>query len=265
MTAPAPAPGRVRAIIVDDEPLARDVLRSMLGDEPDIDIVGEAGNGDAAVELIARQAPDVVFLDVQMPERDGFAVLRALDPDRLPVVVFVTAHDQYALRAFDVHALDYLLKPFDEDRLRLTVERVRAHLRRERAPGEDPAATRVLRLLDELGAARGWLDRLVIRTEDRVFFVRTRDVDWFEAAGKYIQVHVGKQAHQIREAMTKLEQSLDPRQFVRISRFAIVNVDRIRELQPWFQGEYVVILTDGQRLTTTRGYRDEVNRLLGRA
>jgi two-component system LytT family response regulator len=272
MTAPtsggASGATRIRAVIVDDEPLAREVLRSMLADHEDVEIVGEAGDGNAALVLIERTAPDLVFLDVQMPERDGFAVLRELDPDRFPAVVFVTAYDQYALRAFEVHALDYLLKPFDEERLARTLARARAHLARGRAsvPAEaaDEAAQRILRVLDELGVARQHLERLVVREDERVFFVRVADVDWFEAAGKYITIHAGKQRHQIREAMGKLEQQLDPRRFTRVSRFAIVNVERIRELQPWFQGEYVVILHDGSRVATTRGYRENVNALLGK-
>ena len=268
---------RIRALIADDEPLARELLRSMLAGEEDIEIVGEANDGSSALTLLDRLAPDLLFLDVQMPERDGFEVLREMrerDPDRLPVVVFVTAFDQYAIRAFDVHALDYLLKPFDESRLGEALRRARVQLKHRRAttrgrPVDSEAnadlADRLRRLLDEVGGSGPILERIVVRDGERVFFVRAADVEWFEAAGKYVTVHASRQQHQIREAFGRLERSLDPRRFTRISRSAIVNIDRIREMKPWFQGEYVVVLADGTRLVTTRGYRDNLHALLGRA
>jgi two-component system, LytTR family, response regulator len=267
---------RIRALIVDDEPLAREVLRAMLAGEEDIEVVGEADDGNSALTLLDRLAPDLLFLDVQMPERDGFAVLREMrerDPDRSPVVVFVTAFDQYAIRAFEVHALDYLLKPFDEGRLGEALRRARVQVGRGLATTPDHSGDgnakadlegRLRRLLDEVGAARPVLERIVVREGERVFFVRAADVEWFEAAGKHVTVHVSKQQHHIREGFGRLEASLDPRRFTRISRSAIVNIDRIREMKPWFQGEYVVVLSDGTRLVTTRGYRDNLHALLGR-
>lgn len=249
------------ALIVDDEPLARELLRSMLEHVPDIDVVGEAGDGLAAVDEIERLRPDILFLDVQMPELDGFQVVRELDPEWLPVIIFVTAYDQYALRAFEISAIDYLLKPFDEERLGRAVERARSQLSgRERSDLD----RRVLDLLQAATSREQYLDRLVVRTEDRAILVRTSDIDWIEASGKYVKLHVGRAEHTLRESMSRLEDQLDPRTFIRISRFCIVNIDRIREFQPWFQGDYVVILQDGTKLTSTRGYRDRVQGLLGR-
>jgi two-component system LytT family response regulator len=255
MSAP---PTPLRALIVDDEPLARELLRAMLQVHDDVEVIGECGSGTAAVEAVRAEKPDLLFLDVQMPGLDGFEVLRELAP-AIPQVVFVTAYDQYALRAFEVHALDYLLKPFDEERLERAVQRARAHLRR---PPEDGDRRQILRMLDELRGARRWRERLVIRVGERAFLQPVAEVDWLEADGKYVKVHVGPKAHVIRETMTQLAEALDPGRFLRISRSAIVNVDRIREIQPWFRGDYVVILRNGAEVTSTRGYRDALKALL---
>jgi two-component system LytT family response regulator len=249
----------MRALIVDDEPLARELLRRMLDAHPDVEVVGEAGSGRAALEAVRADAPDLLFLDVQMPGLDGFEVLEALGAERLPQVVFVTAFDQYALRAFEVHALDYLLKPFDEERLARAMERARIHLS---APGRDHDRERILALLDELRGVRRWRERLVIRVGERAFFQPVAEIDWIEADGKYLKVHVGGKHHVIRETMTQLARALDPARFLRISRGAIVNVDRIREIQPWFRGEYMVILRNGAEVPSTRGYRDSLDALL---
>ncbi len=254
---------RPTALIVDDEPLARDLLRSLLARVADVEIIGEAGDGLAAVEMIERLKPDILFLDVQMPELDGFQVVRELDPERLPVIIFVTAYDQYALRAFEVAAVDYLLKPFDEDRLQRALERAQAQLA-SRSRDHEGIDRKVLDLLQRVTSGERHLDRLVVRSDDRTLLVRTADIDWIEASGKYVKLHVGRVAHTIRESMSRLEDELDPRMFMRISRFHIVNIDRIREFQPWFQGDYVVILNDGTKLTSTRGYRDRLQGLLGR-
>ena len=248
----------LRALVVDDEPLARELLRRMLDEHPALEVIGECGSGTQAVEAVRAQRPDLLFLDVQMPGLDGFAVLRELAPD-LPQVVFVTAYDQYALRAFEVHALDYLLKPFDEERLERAVQRARAHLRR---PADDGDRRQILEMLDELRGVRRWRERLVIRVGERAFLQPVAEVDWLEADGKYVKVHVGPKAHVIRETMTQLAEVLDPRRFLRISRSAIVNVDRIREIQPWLRGDYVVILRNGAEVTSTRGYRDTLKALL---
>lgn len=253
---------RIRTLIVDDEPLARERIAALLEEEPDIECVGECGDGRSAVATIVEKSPDLVFLDVQMPEMDGFAVLQALPVDRMPVVVFVTAFDRYALRAFDAHALDYLLKPFDRERFGDTLERVRAYLR-GRAGGE--IDQRLAALLDNLTPRSGYLQRFVIRQTNRIFFVKIDDVDWIEAAGNYLQIHAGKETHLVRETMHGIESRLDPAKFVRIHRSTIVAVERIKELRPWFHGEYVVILKDGAQLTLSRGFKDGLQRIIGEA
>jgi two-component system, LytTR family, response regulator len=263
MTAVAPAERSavtIRTLIADDEPLARERLRALLGRHSDVEIIGECANGADAIDAITELHPDLVLLDVEMPRVDGFAVLEALDPDALPAVVFVSAHDQYAVRAFESHALDYILKPFDEARVDRALHRVRGQL--ARAPGAarhiDP---RLLSLLEELRDRRR-SDRLVVKTGGRVVFLRTEDVDWVEASGNYVRLHVGGEAHLLRESMKNMERRLDPSTFVRIHRSAIVNVDRIRELEPWFHGEYIVILRDGTRLTSSRVFSDRLNALI---
>jgi two-component system LytT family response regulator len=205
-----------------------------------------------------------VLLDIQMPHLDGFEVVAALGDAHQPAVIFVTAHDQYAVRAFEVHAFDYLLKPVDQDRLRDAIGRALSPGGRVPQGG---TTRRILTLLEELNArerGRG-RDRLVVRTPERAFFLRTETIDWIEAAGKFVHLHVGRAVHALRESMAELEQELNPARFQRISRSVIVNLDRIQEIQPWFQGDYVLILTDGTRLTSTRGYRDNMRRLLGRS
>ncbi|MDB4947353.1 MAG: yehT 1 [Gemmatimonadetes bacterium] len=251
----------IRAIVVDDEPLARDLLRTMLAAEPDMEIVGEYGNGEDAVNAILEDTPDLVFLDVQMPELDGFGVINAVGIERMPVVVFVTAFDQYALQAFDAHALDYLLKPFDEERLQRTLRRVRERL--QKSPlGQ--VSQRMLALLEQLDTRNRYVERLVIRQEGRATFLPVRDIDWIEADGKQICVHAGAARHVLREGMSRVEAQLDPAEFLRIHRSTIVRIDRIREIQPWFQGDYVVIMRDGTQLTSSRGYRDRLKDLLAR-
>jgi two-component system, LytTR family, response regulator len=254
----------VRVIVADDEPIGRHRLVRLLQAEPDTDVVAACADGEEAVEAIREHAPDIVLLDIQMPNLDGFEVVAALGDAHQPVVIFVTAHDQYALRAFQVHAFDYLLKPVDQDRLREAL--ARAVSSAARLPQPSPTR-RILGLLEELNArerARG-RERLVVRTPERAFFLRTETIDYIEAAGKFVHLHVGRTVHPLRESMAELEQELDSVRFLRISRSVIVNLDRIQEIQPWFQGDYVLILTDGTKLTSTRGYRDNMRRLLGRS
>jgi two-component system, LytTR family, response regulator len=254
----------VRVIVADDEPIGRHRLVRLLQAEPDTDVVAACADGEEAVEAIREHAPDIVLLDIQMPNLDGFEVVAALGDAHQPVVIFVTAHDQYALRAFQVHAFDYLLKPVDQDRLREAL--ARAVTTAARLPQPSPTR-RILGLLEELNArerARGQ-ERLVVRTPERAFFLRTETIDYIEAAGKFVHLHVGRTVHPLRESMAELEQELDSARFLRISRSVIVNLDRIQEIQPWFQGDYVLILTDGTKLTSTRGYRDNMRRLLGRS
>jgi two-component system, LytTR family, response regulator len=254
----------VRVVVADDEPIGRQRLIRLLQAEPDTEIVAACADGEEAVEAIREHLPDVVLLDIQMPQLDGFEVVAALGEAQQPSVIFVTAHDQYALRAFEVRAFDYLLKPVEADRLRLAMDRATSTQQRS---AQGSVTRRILTLLEEMNArerGRG-RDRLVVRTPERAFFLRADSVDWIEAAGKVVHLHVGRTVHALRESMAELEQELDPTRFVRVSRSVIVNLDRIQEIQPWFQGDYVLILADGTRLTSTRGYRDNMRKLLGRS
>ena len=253
----------IRTLIVDDEPLARDRLLNLLRAEPDIEIVGQCANGQEAVSAIQKEQPNLVFLDVQMPELNGFDVLAALDLNRMPVVIFVTAFDRFALRAFEVHALDFLLKPFDQERFNKALDRARSHLKNRRA---DELSQRLAALLAGLPAGTSGskpVERLAVKTEGRIVFVRTDDLDWIEAADNYVSLHVGGESFLLRETMNHLEGRLAAGKFLRISRSVIVNVERVKELQPLFHGEYAVILRNGMRLTLTRGYRDKLEILLG--
>jgi len=252
---------KTRTLIVDDEPLARERLRQLLEPEAEIELVGECADGREAVAAIREKSPDLVFLDVQMPELTGFEVLEQVRGGRMPVIVFVTAHDQFALKAFEVHAVDYLLKPFDRDRFQTALRRALDHIQRDHA-GE--LNQRLSALLNDLKPSARPLDRLAVKSGGRVVFVRVDDIDWVEAADNYVELHVGAESHLHRETMADLEQMLPPGKFMRISRSTIVNVDRIKELQPLFHGEYAVILRNGTRLTLSRSYREKLNQLLGK-
>jgi two-component system LytT family response regulator len=243
----------IRALIVDDEPLARERIRLLLRDEPDVDVMAECANGAEAVEQISRLNPDLLFLDVQMPELDGFEVLQQVPAEKLPVVIFTTAFDQHAVRAFDAHALDYLLKPFKPARFKEAVQRARDHLASRQA---GTAARGLLDLLAERAAASPQLMRLAVKTGDRVAFLAVSDIDSVESAGNYVAVHVGKESHILRETLTNLESRLPAKQFLRVSRAAIVNLDRVKELQPLFHGECVMVLHNGRTIPTTRSLRE---------
>jgi two-component system, LytTR family, response regulator len=273
----------VRVLIVDDEPIARRRMRRLLRLEDDVDVIDDVGSGREAIEAIQRDRPDLVLLDVQMPDVDGFGVVDALGVDHMPPTIFVTAFNEYAVRAFDVHAIDYLLKPFDTDRFRAAFVRARVHLEQrssaeqgrkirallEQVLGEGGATAVSDRAASAVGAANGgtsappprhrFVDRLMVKHDGRVYFVKATDVDWFEASGNYVRIHTGKVSHLIRETMQRVESQLDPSMFVRIHRAVIVNVDRIRELQPWFAGDYVVILRDGRQLKLSRTYREHLH------
>ncbi|HZI41850.1 MAG TPA: LytTR family transcriptional regulator DNA-binding domain-containing protein [Gemmatimonadaceae bacterium] len=255
----------IRALLVDDEPLALRRLRRLLAGERDIQIVDECTEGRAAAEAIRRQTPDLVFLDIQIPELDGFQVLDSLVPEQLPVVVFVTAYDEHALRAFDAHALDYLLKPVGRDRFRESLDRARERVLERRAAGVVDA--RLLALHSERTATSDrtsarCLTRIAIKADGRAFFVRTEDVDWIEAADNYVRLHVGSASHLVRESLRVLETKLDPEAFLRVHRSAMVNIDAIRELQPWFHGDHVIILRSGARLTCSRRYDERLRQML---
>jgi two-component system LytT family response regulator len=253
---------KIRTLIVDDEPLARRRIRKLLSRDPEVEVVGDCANGYEAVEAINGHAPDLIFLDVQMPEIDGFTVLERRTGSRTPLVVFVTAYDNYALRAFEVSAVDYLLKPFDRKRFESALQRAKTRLSVER---ESQFNQRTLALLEELKAHSNHLERLVVKSGGRAFFLKTSEIDWIEAEGKYVRLHVGRESHLVREAISDLETQLDPKLFARIHRSAIVNIDRIKELQPWFHNDYRVILHDGTELMLSRGCRKRLAELLGNA
>lgn len=247
-----------RVLIIDDEALARDRLRQLLQGEPEIQILGECADGAEAVAAIQRDLPDLVFLDIQMPELDGFGVLEAIKTEPVPVIVFVTAYDQFALKAFDVHAVDYLLKPFDRERFQAALQHALAQVRRR----DDKAlAQRQSAALTDLKPSAKPAERLPVKTGGRVIFVRVDDIDWVEAAHNYVILHVDKDSHFLRETMNAFEGRVSPEKFVRISRSTMVNIQRIRELQPMFYGEYTVTLHNGTRLTLSRRYRDKLQQL----
>src|SRR3954468_16623768 len=211
MTQPMPSPvsHNIRAVIVDDEELGRDRIQTLLEMQPDVEIVAVCSDGPSAVETIERTQPDLVFLDMQLPGMDGFEVIENLEPSRLPSVVFVTAHDGHAIRAFEIHALDFLLKPFDQTRFEKALERARGNLNRERSAGVlDP---RLVSLLEELHEERKYSERLIVKSGGRVFFVRTEEIDWVEASGNYVKIHTKNDAHLLRESMKNMESRLDPK------------------------------------------------------
>lgn len=252
----------VRIVITDDEPLARERVRALLSRRGDVAIVGECGDAPEAVATIKREMPDILFLDVEMPGGSGFDVLAALSPDEMPVVILVTAFDRYALRAFEVHAVDYLLKPFDEERFVRALDRARGSLHRGR---NDDVRQKLMALLADLPSPTGRVERFVVKRDGRVVFVKTTDVDWVESAGNYVCLHVGNETHVLRETMASVEAALDPSRFVRIHRGSIVNVDRIRALQPLFHGEFQVLLHDGTELVLSRGCRERFEAVIGRS
>jgi len=251
----------INVLIVDDEPLARDRVRELLNGADDIEIIGEAANGEEALTMIAGEAPDLVFLDIQMPGLDGFGLLRALAPEDIPTVIFVTAFDQYAMQAFDAHAIDYLLKPFDRERFQIALGRAREVMRGRAAGTLDD---RLASLLEDLKPGPRFLERILVKTGGRVLLVKTEDIDWIEAAGNYLRLHVGRDRHLLRETMAGIEQQLDPKTFVRIHRSTIVNLERITTFEPALHGDYNVALKDGRTLTLTRTYRGAVEQVLGR-
>lgn len=249
---------KITALIVDDEPLAREKIRRLLRNENDFEIVGEAVSGEEAVEMIEAEKPDLIFLDIQMPEMNGFEVLNSIKNGAMPAVIFVTAYDKYAIRAFEVHALDYLLKPFDYDRLKSAINRVR-ELLETKSYGE--IDEKLISLLSDLKAEKEYPQRLVLKTAGRVYFIKTSDIDWIEAAGNYVKLHIGKDAHLLRETMNNTEAKLDPEKFLRIHRSSLVNIDSIKELNPLFNGDYLVILQDKTELTLSRNYHDRLREL----
>jgi two-component system LytT family response regulator len=264
-----PAPVRLRAVIADDEPAARRGVRLLLERDAEIEIVGEAGTGGEAAELINRVRPDLAFLDVQMPGGDGFAALAKLEPSAAPAVVFVTAYDEHALRAFEVNAVDYLLKPYDDARFAAALQRAKAAVRRRQSEAVNRRLTELLDYLQREGGRPGAAEnsggageRILVKSSGDIFFLKAEEIDWIEAEGDYMKFHVSGRAHLMRETMARLEARLNPQRFIRIHRSTIVNFDRVRKLSPSFAGEYAVVLSDGTKLRLSRGYHDRVAQLL---
>jgi two-component system LytT family response regulator len=262
----------IRVLVVDDEPLARSGIADLVARDGELEVVGQCGDGESAVEVIQRLAPDLVLLDIQMPEMDGFQVIQKVGPDRMPQVIFITAYDQFAVRAFEVHALDYLLKPFDDERFTAALARSKRAIRdnevgqlsqrllglletRQGEPGPGPASGAV-------SAGQPYLTRLVVKNAGRVIFVRVDEIDWIEAADYYVRLHVARKSHLLRETMSALEGQLDPSRFFRVHRSAIVNLDRLVEIQPYFHGEHVLVLQDGSKLKLSRSRKEKLEAVL---
>ena len=248
----------IRTMIIDDERLARQKLRTLLEDDSDIEIVGECADGLEAIGAIRRQKPDLLLLDIEMPGANGFEVLHKLRGERLPVVVFITAHDEYAVKAFEVEAADYVMKPFDRKRFQEALRRAKRHFTEDGGDSEE----RLLRLLERVVKPKS-LDHFVVKSRDRTFLVSTADVDWIEAEGKYVRLHTAGVSHLVRESISEVEERLDARKFLRLHRATIVNVKRIQEMHRGFGGAMFVVLRDGTKLTMSRRYRGRIRELTG--
>jgi two-component system, LytTR family, response regulator len=253
---------KLRVAFADDEPLARQRLTDLLGSESDVEVVAACADGEEAAQAILAERPDLVLLDVQMPGLSGFDVVEAIGAEELPVVIFVTAHDEFALRAFDAHAIDYLLKPVAPDRFHAAIDRARAQVAHRRSNGADPD---LRALLDSLAGNRGYPERFAVRVGHRLLFVRVSSIDWIGAEGNYACLHAGKQSHLIRETMAALERRLDPHTFLRIHRSTIVNLERVREIQSLSNRTYVVILEDGTKVESSSGYRQQIQEWIDRS
>lgn len=251
----------IRALIVDDEPLARKFIRRMLKDDREIEIVGESSNGKDAVTMIGKHNPDIVFLDVQMPEMDGFAVLDSIRSGQLPEIIFTTAYEQYAIRAFELHALDYLLKPFDQARFKDAIKYAKECFQSDR---QQDGRAQIGALLESIRNKTEYLERVVIKAGGRITFLNTREINWIEADDKYVHLHTDKTNPMVRQTLSAMEAQLDPKKFRRIHRSAIVNVERIKELQPLFNGEHSIVLENGTKLTLSRNYKDKLFEFLGK-
>ena len=251
----------IRALVVDDEPLGRRAIRRFLGKLAGVDVIGECGDGESAVSAIRERKPDLVFLDVQMPEMDGFQVLSEVGVNEMPVTIFVTAYDRYALRAFDANAIDYLLKPIGKERFERALTRAKHGIAGQFNSDE---MHRIISSLERLAAARTYPGRLPIPNNGRLLFVATKDIDWIEAEGNYVRLHVGNRGYEFRETLAALEEKLNPSEFLRIHRSTIVNIHRIKEIQAWFHGHHRVLLENGTELRMSR-YQREIARKLGLA
>ncbi len=247
---------KIHTLIVDDEILAVEKIKRLLKDDPEIEISGECYDGKTALSKIRNLRPELLFLDVQMPEMDGFEVLLNLDTEKVPFVVFVTAYDKYAVQAFEVHAVDYLLKPFDRERFVKALDRAKSTIGQKNS--ESMLQKRLNELLTHVQGGSSYVERFVIKSHGRIFFLKVSEIDWIEAAGNYVKLHTGKESHLIRSTMTSIEKQLDPKNFMRIHRSTIVQIDRIKEIQPWFNGEYLIFINNDTKLTLSRTYRDRL-------
>lgn len=271
---------KIRAIVVDDESLAREALLVMLSDDPEIEVIAECRNGKEAVAAIRQQSPDIVFIDIHMPEMDGFQVISEIGTQQMPVTVFVTAYDKHALRAFEAHALDYLLKPFDHDRFNTALQRAKTFVRQQNL-GE--ISENLFALLKDVKlknvestsaidpqkpekvAHKDPINRVVIKSGGRIYFLKVEEIDWIEGAGDYLNLHSASGTHLIRETMGNFHAELDSQKFIRIHRSIIVNIERIKDIRPLFKGDYLVTLISGKSLKASRGYRHELQTLLDEA
>jgi two-component system LytT family response regulator len=246
---------KLRALIVDDEPLAREWVRGAVAEDQELEVIGECGNGFEAAEAIRRLKPDLVFLDVQMPGLDGFGVLEALSPEEIPAIVFVTAFDQYAVRAFEAQAVDYLMKPFSRERLEEAVRRVRELLK---GRSLEDFRESIGKIVEKIRRDRSYPEWVLLKAEGKNVFVKVKDIDWIESSRNNVRIHVGQTIYLLHETTSAIAQRLDPKKFLRIHRSSIVNIERIKELHPWFNGDYAVILRDGTQLTLSASYRDRL-------
>lgn len=246
------------ALIVDDESLSREKIRNLLAPDPEIEVIGECSNGVQAVQEIHHKQPDLIFLDIQMPELDGFGVVEHMEKSQPSHIIFITAYDDYAIRAFEVNAIDYVLKPFDKARFSEAVARAKRMIQTEKL---DELNTHLHDLLEALKSRTSYLKRLVIKTSGRIYFIKTEQIDWIESAGNYVVIHCGAEKHLYRETLKCLSTQLDPETFIRIHRSKIVNMERIQEIQPWSHGDHLLILEDGTELVMSRNYKDGLEKV----
>ncbi len=253
---------KIRSLIVDDEPIARKGIRRELERDPEIEVAGECRNGRDAVAFILERSPDLVFLDLQMPELDGFGVVEQVGVEVMPTVVFVTAFDEFALKAFEMHALDYILKPFNSQRFQNTLQRAKRQVQQTSASDVNERLLALIQESKDSQKSAAFLERIVVKASGRIFFLNVEEIDWIEASDNYVRLHVGTESHLVQGTMSKLEGKLDPKRFLRIHRSTIVNVSRIKELQPLFHGEYAIRLVNGKELTSSRSHRERLQQFI---
>jgi two-component system, LytTR family, response regulator len=253
----------IRVIIADDEPLAREKTSLFVKNISDLEVAAVCENGNEAIAACKHFHPDLLLLDIQMPEVSGFDVVQRLSPENIPGIIFVTAYDEFALQAFEYHAIDYLLKPFDFERFYSAINRARTLLQTNHERNSRDAQMKML--LDSIEKKEPPLNRLVVKTDGRIIFLKIGEIDWMEAAGNYIKLHVGSESYLVRATMNNIEKQLDPEKFLRIHRSSIINIERIKELRPWFNGDYKVVLNGNEQLVLSKGYRSSFNKLVGKA